>query len=138
MAEVRNWDFHGLRESVIIFVLCMNLSDEYLKVKIPKAIQYIIDTTPVPILELFMDDSCLTASKRADMQEVLRVVSGFMDWSRFKLKSSKSRAPVYDKGKVMEWVVEGSEEVTEKLIDGDVIPKSKCLRKANQVSRKMD
>ena len=115
--------FMGCVISVIIFVLCMNLSDEYLKVKIPKAIQYIKDTTPVPILKLFMDDSCLTASKRADMQEVLRVVSGFMDWSRFKLKSSKSRALVYDKGKVVEWVVEGSEEVTEKLIlDGDVIP----------------
>jgi hypothetical protein len=46
-----------------------------------------------------------------------------MDWSRFKLKSSKPRALVNDKGKVVEWVVEGSEEVTEKLIlDGDVIP----------------
>jgi hypothetical protein len=30
---------------------------------------------------------------------------------------------VYDKGKFVEWVIDGSEEVTEKLIlDGDVIP----------------
>jgi hypothetical protein len=59
--------FMGCVISVIIFVLCMNLSDEYLEVKIPKAIQYIKDTTHIPILKLFMDDSCLTASKRADL-----------------------------------------------------------------------
>ena len=34
---------------VIIFVLCMNLSDEYLKVKVPRAIQYIKDKTSVPV-----------------------------------------------------------------------------------------
>ena len=91
--------FMGCVISVIIFVLCMNLSDEYLKVKVPRAIQYLKDSTPVPVLKLFMDDSCLTASKVCDMQEVLKVVNEFMDWSRFKLKSSKSRALVYDKGK---------------------------------------
>ena len=95
--------FMGCVISVIIFVLCMNLSDEYLKVKVPRAIQYIKDATPVPVLKLFMDDSCLTASKVIDMQEVLKVVSEFVEWSRFKLKSSKSRALVYEKGKVVEW-----------------------------------
>ncbi|KAL5270090.1 hypothetical protein ACHWQZ_G003546 [Mnemiopsis leidyi] len=38
--------FMGCVISVIIFALCMNLSDEYLKVKVPRAIQYLKDTTP--------------------------------------------------------------------------------------------
>ena len=71
--------FMGCVISVIIFVLCMNLSDEYLKVKVPRAIQYTKDKTPVPVLKLFMDDSCMTTSKVVDMQEVLKVVSKFMD-----------------------------------------------------------
>ena len=49
--------------SVIIFVLCMNQSDEYLKAKVPCAIRYIKDITPVPVLKLFMDDTYLTASR---------------------------------------------------------------------------
>ncbi len=45
---------------VIIFVLVMNLSDEYLRVKIPRAIQYHHKgETPVPVMKLFMDDACL-------------------------------------------------------------------------------
>ena len=39
------------------------------------------------------------------MQKILKFVSEFMDWSRFKLKSSRSRALVYNKGKVVEWLV---------------------------------
>ena len=117
--------FMGCVISVIIFVLCMNLSDEYLKVKVPRAIQYLKESTPVPVLKLFMDDSCLTASRVFDMQEVLKVVSEFMDWSRFKLKSSKSRALVYDKGKVVEWVVDddrSGEELFKLTLSGEVIP----------------
>lgn len=121
--------FMGCVISVIIFVLCMNLSDEYLKVKVPRAIQYIKESTPVPVLKLFMDDSCLTTSKVVDMQEVLKVVSEFVKWSRFKLKSSKSRALVYDKGKVVEWSVERDEEDVEEpnelltlTLGGEVIP----------------
>ena len=117
--------FMGCVISVIIFVLCMNLSDEYLKVKVPRAIQYLKDNTPVPVLKLFMDDSCLTASRVVDMQEVLKVVSEFMDWSRFKLKSSKSRALVYDKGKVVEWLVGDSieeDELFKLTLSGEVIP----------------
>ena len=60
----------------------MNLSDEYQKVKVSRAIQYIKDKTPVPVLQLFMDDSCMTTSKVVDMPEVLKVLSRFMDWSR--------------------------------------------------------
>ena len=81
--------------------------------KLPRAIQYLKDNTPVPVLKLFMDDSCLTASRVVDMQEILKVVSEFMNWSRFKLKSSKSRALVYDKGKVVEWLVGDSIEEDE-------------------------
>jgi hypothetical protein len=103
----------------------MNLSDEYLKVKVPRAIQYLKDTTPVPVLKLFMDDSCLTASKAVDMQEILKVVNEFMDWSRFKLKSSKSRALVFDKGKVVEWEVDGQRgdgDLLKLTLSGEVIP----------------
>ena len=101
----------------------MNLSDEYQKVKVSRAIQYIKDKTPVPVLQLFMDDSCMTTSKVVDMPEVLKVVCKFMDWSRFKLKSSKSRAIVNEKGKVVEWSVEsGVEELFKLTLSGKVIP----------------
>ena len=62
--------FMGCVISVIIFVLCMNLADEYLKIKIPKAIQYTKGDISVPILKLFMDDSCLTSALSKDMGEV--------------------------------------------------------------------
>ena len=71
-----------------------------------------------------MDDSYMTASKAVDIKEVLRVASKFMDWSRFKLKSSKSEALVYDIGKVVERSVEGNGGVGEffKLtLSGEVI-----------------
>ena len=95
--------FMGCVISVIIFVLCMNLGDEYMKVKVPRAIQYVKDDVPVPVLKLFMDDSCLTSAKRQDMQIVLRVFKEFVDWARFKLKSSKSRAMVLESGRAVEW-----------------------------------
>ena len=57
----------------------------------------------------------MTTSKEVDMQEVLKVVSKFMDWSRFKLKSSKTRALVYEKEKVVEWSVESGVEALFKL-----------------------
>ena len=47
----------------------MNLSDVFLKVKVPRAIEYIKDKTPISPLKLFyMDDSCLTSAKKEDMQ----------------------------------------------------------------------
>ena len=59
---------------VILFVLCMNLSDVFLKVKVPRAIEYIKDKTPIPPLKLFyMDDSCLTSAKKEDMQVLLDI-----------------------------------------------------------------
>ena len=57
--------------SVIIFVLCMNLADEYLKLKVPKAIQYYKGDIAVTTLKLFMDDSCLTSALPKDMISVL-------------------------------------------------------------------
>ena len=56
----------GFDISVILFVLYMNLSVEYLKAKVSRAIQYIEDNKPVPVLKLFMDNSCLTASRVAE------------------------------------------------------------------------
>ena len=59
------------------------------------------------------------------MQEVLKVVNEFMEWSRFKLKSSKSRALVYDKAKVLEWLVGDSfeeDELFKLTLSGEVIP----------------
>ena len=49
--------FMGCVISVIIFVMKMNLLDEYLSVKIPRAIQYHKGDTPVPVMmmKLFME-----------------------------------------------------------------------------------
>ena len=116
--------FMGCVISVILFVLCMNLSDEFLKVKVPSAIEYIKDKTPIPPLKLFMDDSCLTAAKKEDMQVLLNVYKEFVDWSRFMLKSSKSRALVYSAGQVVEWMEEGRVEQGDMrlTLGEDVIP----------------
>jgi len=114
--------FMGCVISVILFVMCMNLMDELVKVKVPKTIQYQKVETPVPLLKLFMDDSCLTTSKMCDMQEVLGVVKSFVDWARFKLKSSKSRALVFEKGKARQWVMETAVVKDTLSLDGDVIP----------------
>ena len=127
--------FMGCVISVIIFVLVMNLSDEYLRVKIPRAIQYHKGDTPVPVMKLFMDDACLATALTHDMMKVLTCFKQFVDWARFKLKASKSRALVFKSGKAIEWFVDdveegesGSEvghdeEVVEKIrIGEDVIP----------------
>ncbi|MCP3679435.1 MAG: hypothetical protein GY782_03895, partial [Gammaproteobacteria bacterium] len=121
--------------SVIIFVMVMNLSDEYLSVKIPRAIQYHKGDTPVPVMKLFMDDACLSTALSCDMMKVLLHFKQFVDWARFKLKASKSRALVFKSGKAIEWFVDGvedrssnseaglEEEVVEKIrIEGDVVP----------------
>ena len=108
--------FMGCVISVIIFVLCMNLADEYLKIKIPKAIQYTKGDVPVPILKLFMDDSCLTSALSKDMVNVLAFFKVFVDWARFKLKATKSRALVFKSGKAVEWSVEEREEVEEEEV----------------------
>ena len=127
--------FMGCVISVIIFVLVMNLSDEYLRVKIPRAIQYHKGDTPVPVMKLFMDDACLATALTRDMMKVLICFKQFVDWARFKLKASKSRALVFKTGKAIEWFVDdveegGSsgevgldEEVVEKIrIGDDVVP----------------
>ena len=77
--------------SVILFVLCMNLSDVYLRNRVPRAIEFMKDDIAIPPLKLFMDDSCLTSARMEDMQTLLNVFKEFVDWARFKLKSSKSR-----------------------------------------------
>ncbi|XP_063695334.1 uncharacterized protein LOC134826767 [Bolinopsis microptera] len=121
--------FMGCVISVILFVLCMNLGHEHLKSKVPRSIEYIKDDTPIPTLKLFMDDSCLTTARAEDMQTLLNVFQKYVDWSRFKLKSSKSRALVLKKGVAVRWgeeVVVGEEEVErEELclqLGGEVIP----------------
>ena len=127
--------FMGCVISVIIFVLVMNLSDEYLRVKIPRAIQYHKGETPVPVMKLFMDDACLSTALSCDMMKVLIHFKQFVDWARFKLKASKSRALVFKSGKAVEWYVDGvvdgsrssgsgnNEEEVEKIMIGeDVVP----------------
>ena len=116
--------FMGCVISVILFVLCMNLADVYVKNKVPRAIEYVKDSTPIPPLKLFMDDSCLTCSKREDMQTLLNIFKKFVAWSRFKLKSSKSRALVYRGGRVVKWTAEGDlEEMDQRLhLGGEVVP----------------
>ena len=98
--------FMGCVISVILFVLCMNLSHEYLKTRVPRSVEYIKEGTAIPPLKLFMDDSCLTTAKMEDMQVLLDIFQEFVVWSRFKLKSSKSRALVYQKGVTVDWVVD--------------------------------
>jgi hypothetical protein len=44
------------------------------------------------------------------MIEVLVCFKGFVDWARFKLKASKSRALVFKSGKAIEWFVDDVEE----------------------------
>ncbi|XP_063694224.1 uncharacterized protein LOC134825946 [Bolinopsis microptera] len=106
----------------------MNLGHEHLKSKVPRSIEYIKDDTPIPTLKLFMDDSCLTTARAEDMQTLLNVFQKYVDWSRFKLKSSKSRALVLKKGVAVRWVEEvvvGEEEVERELclqLGGEVIP----------------
>ena len=98
-----------------------------MKKKVPRTIQYIKDNTPVPVLQLLMDDSCLTASREVDMQEILKVMSEFMNWSWFKLKSSKSKALVYDNGKFVEWLVRDNieeDELFKLTLSGEVFPMS--------------
>jgi hypothetical protein len=118
--------FMGCVISVIIFVLVMNLSDEHLKVKVPRAIQYHKGDTPVPVLKLFMDDAGLTTALLQDMIEVLVCFKGFVDWARFKLKASKSRALVFKSGKAIEWFVDDVEEgVDGEEADGEGVEKIK-------------
>ena len=121
--------FMGCVISVILFVLCMNLGHEHLKSKVPRSIEYIKDDIPIPTLKLFMDDSCLTTARAEDMQTLLNVFQKYVDWSRFKLKSSKSRALVLKKGVAVRWVEEvavGEEEVEREemclQLGGEVIP----------------
>ena len=119
--------FMGCVISVIIFVLCMNLADEYVKIKIPKAIQYVKGVVPIPVLKLFMDDSCVTSAKAKDMEKALVIVKNFVDWARFRLKSSKSRALVFRSGKAVKWSqedseVEDSEEDSKIYLGGELIP----------------
>ena len=96
--------FMGCVISVILFVLCMNLVDEYLTIKIPRSVAYVKDGTPVPPLKLFMDDSCLVTATESDMQVLLSVFGEFVEWARFTVKSSKSRALVLVGGRVVESV----------------------------------
>ena len=101
--------FMGCVISVIIFVLVMNLADEYLKVKIPKAVQYYKGDFPVPLMKLFMDDACLATALTHDMNNVLTFFNKFVDWSRFKLKAPKSRALVFKLGKAVKWFLDNVE-----------------------------
>ena len=101
--------FMGCVISVIIFVLVMNLVDEYLKVKIPKAVQYYKGDYPVPLMKLFMDDACLQTALTDDMNNVLKFFKRFVDWSRFKLKAPKSRALVFKLGKAVKWFLDNVE-----------------------------
>ena len=112
--------FMGCVISVILFVLTMNLGHEFLKIKVPRSIEYVKEDTPVPPLKLFMDDSCLSSARMEDMQTLLNIFQRFVDWARFKLKSSKSRALVYEKGVVVSWEEGSSERALE--LDGEVIP----------------
>ena len=111
----------------------MNLSDKYLKGKVPRDIQYHKGDTPVPVLKLFMDDAGLTTALLRDMIEVLVYFKEFVDWTRFKLKASKSRALVFRSGKAIEWFVDDVEEgedgevaddegVEKIQVGGEVIP----------------
>ncbi|KAL5251266.1 hypothetical protein ACHWQZ_G016834 [Mnemiopsis leidyi] len=112
--------FMGCVISVILFVLCMNLGHEYLKTRVPRSIEYFKNDTPVPPLKLFMDDSCLTTANMEDMQTLLNVFQKFVQWSRFRLKSSKSRALVLSRGSAMHWEEEGGGLCLK--LDGEVIP----------------
>ena len=119
---------------VISVILCMNLVDVFLKVKVPRAIEYIKDNTPIPPLKLFMDDSCLTSARKEDMQTLLDIFKQFVDWTRFKLKSSKYRALVYSAGQVVEWGEEGEleEDDLRLQLGGEVIPNDKVSWKVDQ------
>ena len=67
-----------------------------------------------------MDDSCLTTANMGDMQTLLNVFQKFVQWSRFKLKSSKSRALVLSKGSALQW--EEEEGGLCLKLDGEDIP----------------
>ena len=114
--------FMGCVISVILFVLCMNLSDVYLRNRVPRAIEFMKDDIAIPPLKLFMDDSCLTSARMEDMQTLLNVFKEFVDWARFKLKSSKSRALVYKAGQVMEWYIEEATVEESLNLGGEIIP----------------
>ena len=107
--------------SVILFVLCMNLSDVYLRNRVPRAIQYMKDETLIPLLRLFMDDSCLACIKTGDMQTLLSVFKEFVEWARWKLKSSKSRALVLEAGSLVKWFIDEASEQSLSL-GGEIIP----------------
>ena len=103
--------FMGCVISVILFVLCMNLSDVYLRNRVPRAFQFMKDQTLIPLLRLFMDDSCLTCVKIGDMQTLLNLFQEFVQWARWKLKSSKSRALIFAAGNLVKWYVEEENEL---------------------------
>ena len=113
--------FMGCVISVILFVLCMNLSDVYLRNRVPRAIQFMKDQTLIPLLRLFMDDSCLTCVKIKDMQTLLNIFQEFVKWARWKLKSSKSRALVLEEGNLVKWFVEEENELS-LCLEGEIIP----------------
>ena len=83
--------FTGCVISGILFVLAINLLKEFFVCRVPRAIEYVNDDVPIPPLKMFMDDCNITCSLPADMQCILDIIQEFMLWSRFKLKSSKSR-----------------------------------------------
>ena len=92
---------------IVNSVLVMNLSDEYLWVKIPKAIQYHKADIPVPVMKLFMDNAWrVPLCSLGDMIKVLMYFKQCVDWARFKLTASKSRALVFKSGKAIEWFVD--------------------------------
>ncbi len=75
-------------------------------------------------MKLFMDDSCQTTAKQEDMQTLLNIFKRFVEWTRFKLKSSKLRALVYNGGQVVKWSVEGEiVDMDYRLqLEGEVVP----------------
>ena len=94
--------FTGCVISGILFVLAINLLKEFFVCRVPRAIEYVKDDVPIPPLKMFMDDCNITCSLPADMQCILDIIQEFMLWSRFKLKSSKSRVLCYNLGVVNE------------------------------------
>ena len=106
--------FTGGVISGILFVLAINLLKELLKQRVHKSIVYYKGNIPTPLLRMFMDDCNITVHLPEDMQQVLDIIQEFMVWSRFKLKSSKSRVLCYNKGCV--------DEETVFCIDGENVP----------------
>ena len=68
----------------------MNLSGVYRTIRVPRAVEYKEDATPLKLWNCLWIIVALLNSKDGNYANLLNVFKKFVDWARFKLESSKA------------------------------------------------